>query len=136
VDTGSYLIREFARQFVHVRAESAGAAVAITKEAKDVWRAAPAAAAITVIAQVYAYDLSVRTAYLDSTRVLQRAEPLLLPEGRDARRARSICCDPTATTSSSGGRDDTRARRRDAARIWPLQGCRLRRTHRPSGRDE
>jgi predicted metalloprotease with PDZ domain len=81
---GSYLIREFARQFVHVRAESAGAAVAITKEAKDVWRAAPAAAALTVIAQVYAYDLSVRTAYLDRTRAYFNGPSLfLLPEGRD-----------------------------------------------------
>jgi predicted metalloprotease with PDZ domain len=38
---GSYLIREFARQFVDVRAESSRAPLAIVKEAKDVWRAAP-----------------------------------------------------------------------------------------------
>src|SRR6476661_7634677 len=81
---GSYLIREFARHFVNVRAESAGVAVAITKEAKDVWRAAPATAALTVIAQVYAYDLSVRTAYLDRTRAYFNGPSLfLLPEGRD-----------------------------------------------------
>ena len=61
---GSYLIREFARQFVDVRAESAGAPLPIVKIAKDVWHAAPAQAAITVVAQVYAYDLSVRTAYV------------------------------------------------------------------------
>ena len=81
---GSYLIREFARQFVHVRAESAGAAVAIAKEAKDVWRASPATAAITIIAQVYAYELSVRTAYLDRTRAyFNGASLFLLPEGRE-----------------------------------------------------
>ena len=81
---GSYLIREFARQFVHVRAESAGAAVAIAKEAKDVWRADPVTAAITVTAHVYAYDLSVRTAYLDRTRAYFNGPCLfLLPEGRD-----------------------------------------------------
>ena len=65
---GSYLIREFARQFIHLRAESAGNAVAIVKEGKDVWRLAPANSPVTVIAQVYAYDVSVRTAYVDGSR--------------------------------------------------------------------
>src|SRR5512141_1967489 len=65
---GSYLIREYARHFVTVRAESAGGAIAIAKEAKDLWRAAPCAGALTVVAQVYAFDLSVRAAYLDATR--------------------------------------------------------------------
>ena len=65
---GSYLIREFARHFVSVRAESAGARVAIAKTAKNVWQAAPCAGPLTVVAQVYAFDLSVRSAYLDATR--------------------------------------------------------------------
>lgn len=81
---GSYLIREFARQFVHVRAESGDAALAIAKEAKDVWRTAPARAPVTVIAQVYAYDLSVRTAYLDATRAYFNGPAVFLcPEGRE-----------------------------------------------------
>jgi len=81
---GSYLIREFARQFVHVRAESQGRAVPITKEAKDVWRAAPTAEELTVIASVYAFDLSVRTAYLDRTRAYFNGPSLFLaPEGRE-----------------------------------------------------
>ena len=84
---GSYLIREFSRQFVHVRAESAGAACAIVKEAKDLWRAAPAPGPLTVVAQVYAYDLSVRTAYVDRTRAYFNGPSVfVLPEGRaDAR---------------------------------------------------
>jgi predicted metalloprotease with PDZ domain len=81
---GSYLIREFARQFVHVRAESNGHAIAIGKEAKDVWRAAPATGELTVIARVYAFDLSVRTAYLDRTRAYFNGPSLFLaPEGRE-----------------------------------------------------
>ena len=81
---GSYLIREFARQFVHVRAEAAGDAVPIRKEAKDAWRAAPVTAPLTVIAQVYAYDLSVRTAYIDRTRAYFNGPSVfLLPEGRE-----------------------------------------------------
>ena len=81
---GSYLIREFARQFVHVRAESAGTAVPIAKDAKDVWRTAPADGPVTVIARVYAYDLSVRTAYVDRTRAYFNGPSVfLLPEGRE-----------------------------------------------------
>ena len=65
---GSYLMREFARQFIQLRAQAGGAAVALHKEAKDVWRADPAPGPVTVVAVVYAFDLSVRTAYLDATR--------------------------------------------------------------------
>jgi predicted metalloprotease with PDZ domain len=81
---GSYLIREFARHFVSVRAECAGAPVALAKEAKDVWRAAPCAGPLTVTAEVYAFDLSVRTAYLDATRgYFNGSAVFLCPEGRD-----------------------------------------------------
>ncbi len=65
---GSYLIREFARHFVTVRATSGGAPVAVAKVSKDAWRAAPCAGPLTLVAQVYAFDLSVRAAYLDATR--------------------------------------------------------------------
>jgi predicted metalloprotease with PDZ domain len=84
---GSYLIREFSRHFVSVRAEAAGVAVGITKEAKDLWRAEPCAGPLTVTATVYAFDLSVRTAYFDSTRAYFNGPSVFLcPEGRaDAR---------------------------------------------------
>jgi predicted metalloprotease with PDZ domain len=65
---GSYLIREFARQFVAVRAEADGKQLAIAKTTKDTWQCAPARSPVTVIAHVYAFDLSVRGAYLDTTR--------------------------------------------------------------------
>ena len=82
---GSYLIREFARQFVHVRAEAAGRAIPIAKEAKDVWRAAPGEGPLTVVAKVYAFDLSVRTAYLDRTRAYFNGPGVFLsPEGRES----------------------------------------------------
>ena len=80
---GSYLIREFARQFVRVRAEANGAAVPIVKEAKDLWRAAPCAGPLCVVADVYAFDFSVRTAYLDALRGYFNGPSLFLcPEGR------------------------------------------------------
>src|SRR5450631_1237072 len=65
---GSYLIREFARHFVAVRAESGAAPVAVTKIAKDTWQVAACAGPVTLFAQVYAFDPSVRAAYLDDTR--------------------------------------------------------------------
>ncbi len=81
---GSYLIREFARHFVAVRAEAAGVPVAIAKEAKNVWRAGRCTGPLTVVAQVYAFDLSVRTAYLDATRAyFNGAAVFLCPEGRE-----------------------------------------------------
>ncbi len=81
---GSYLIREFARHFVAVRAEADGGEITLTKEAKDLWRAASCFGPLTVIAQVYAFDLSVRGAYLDGTRgYFNGACVFLCPVGRE-----------------------------------------------------
>jgi predicted metalloprotease with PDZ domain len=81
---GSYLVREFARNFVAVRAECAGRPVALVKEAKDTWRAAPCPGPLTIIADVYAFDLSVRTAYLDASRAYFNGGAVFLcPEGRE-----------------------------------------------------
>ena len=81
---GSYLIREFARQFIDVRAESAGTPLPLVKEAKDVWRTAPAQSAVTIAAKVYAYDLSVRTAYVDAARAYFNGPAVFLcPEGHE-----------------------------------------------------
>ncbi len=84
---GSYLIREFARNFVTVRARAGDAPVAIAKVTKDVWLAAPCAGPLTVTAHVYAFDRSVRAAYLDSARgYVNGASLFLCPEGRGQRR--------------------------------------------------
>jgi predicted metalloprotease with PDZ domain len=66
---GSYMIREFARNIVRIRAEADGAAVALTKLDKHTWRAAPVAGPgpLSVHYEVYAWDLSVRAAHLDQT---------------------------------------------------------------------
>jgi predicted metalloprotease with PDZ domain len=65
---GSYMIREFARNIVQMVAESGGTPVALVKLDKHTWRAAPVAGALTLRYQVYAFDLSVRGAYLDQAR--------------------------------------------------------------------
>ncbi|MDR0564744.1 MAG: PDZ domain-containing protein [Azoarcus sp.] len=66
---GSYMIREFARHIVSLRAETQGRDVAIQKRDKHTWQAAavPKGEALTLIYEVYAWDLSVRAAHLDTT---------------------------------------------------------------------
>lgn len=64
---GSYMIREFARNIVRIRAESAGKNLPLRKLDKHTWVAAPTDAGITVQYEVYAWDLSVRAAHLDQT---------------------------------------------------------------------
>ena len=64
---GSYMIREFSRNIVQIRAEANGKPVALTKLDKHSWRAAPVDGALTVQYEVYAWDLSVRAAHLDQT---------------------------------------------------------------------
>ena len=64
---GSYMIREFARHVVSVRAQSGRRPVALTKEDKHTWRAAPVEGVLLVVLEVYAWDLSVRGAHLDTS---------------------------------------------------------------------
>lgn len=64
---GSYMIREFARNIVRIKAESAGSSIAISKLDKHTWRAAPCKRRLVVTYEIYAWDLSVRAAHLDQT---------------------------------------------------------------------
>jgi predicted metalloprotease with PDZ domain len=63
---GSYMIRDFARHVVSIRAASRGRAVAMEKLDKHTWRADPVAGPLAVSCDVYAWDLSVRGAHLDT----------------------------------------------------------------------
>jgi predicted metalloprotease with PDZ domain len=67
---GSYMIRDFARNVVRLRAlDGAGRRVRVAKTDKQTWRCAPqpAGATLTLAYEVYAHDLSVRAAHLDTT---------------------------------------------------------------------
>lgn len=66
---GSYLIRDFARHIVAIRAESGGRPVRLTKRDKHTWQAAPLrdGQTLDVICEIHAWDLSVRGAHLDET---------------------------------------------------------------------
>ncbi len=69
---GSYLIRDFAGNIQKVSARLAGKPVAIEKTDKTTWRvttgAVKAKAELQVFYEVWAFDTSVRTAYLDECR--------------------------------------------------------------------
>lgn len=67
---GSYMIRDFARNIVRIRADAGRAQVPLSKLDKQTWQAAPleaGAGPLVVSYEVYAWDLSVRTAHLDTT---------------------------------------------------------------------
>ncbi len=65
---GSYMIRDFARHVLDVRAHGAGRALALRKLDKQTWRCEPCDGILSLSYRVYAWDLSVRGAYLDQTR--------------------------------------------------------------------
>jgi predicted metalloprotease with PDZ domain len=66
---GSYLIRDFARHIVTIRAECGGKPWRLTKIDKHTWRApaCPDGEALSVHCEIYAWDLSVRGAHLDQS---------------------------------------------------------------------
>jgi predicted metalloprotease with PDZ domain len=66
---GSYLIREFAKNVERVQATIDGKKSSITKINKNTWRVpvSPGQSTITVSYSVYAFELSVRTSFLDDS---------------------------------------------------------------------
>ena len=64
---GSYMIRDFSRNIVSIRAGSAGSSVALKKLDKSTWQAPAGLTELDVIYRVYAWDLSVRAAHVDRT---------------------------------------------------------------------
>lgn len=64
---GSYMIRDYARHIVALRAESDGIGVELSKLDKSTWQAASCERELTVVAEIYAHDESVRGAHLDTT---------------------------------------------------------------------
>jgi len=64
---GSYMIRDFAKNLVGVSAADETGPIALIKEDKQTWSLLSAGNAVTLRYQVYAWELSVRTAHLDRT---------------------------------------------------------------------
>lgn len=64
---GSYMIRDYARHVVAVRAESDGVDVAVTKVDKSQWKVSASEREVTLVLEIFAHDESVRGAHLDTT---------------------------------------------------------------------
>ena len=82
---GSYLIRDFAKNIVSIQAQSCGELIEINKLDKNHWIAQPCGDELTLTYEVYAFDLSVRSAYLTSERAFFNGTSLfLLPLGLES----------------------------------------------------
>ncbi len=79
---GSYLIRDFCKNVVSIRASGAGENLSVKKLDKHHWIVQPHEGEITLEYEVYAFDLSVRSAYLDGDRAFFNGSSVfLLPLG-------------------------------------------------------
>lgn len=63
---GSYMVRDFARNILDIAAADAAGPIPLEKRDKQTWRLAPRGQAVRLRYRVYAWDLSVRGAHLDS----------------------------------------------------------------------
>ncbi len=75
---GSYLIREFAQHIQTVTASSADKQVIISKVDKATWQCEPCSNELVINYKVYAFDRSVRSAYLDNTRAFFNGSSVFL----------------------------------------------------------
>lgn len=64
---GSYMIRDYARHVVAIRAEADGVGLSVRKLDKSRWQTEPTERAVTLTLEIYAHDESVRSAHLDRT---------------------------------------------------------------------
>ena len=79
---GSYLIRDFSKNIVSIEASSCNEPVQVKKLDKNHWITYPCKESIRLKYQVYAYDLSVRSAYLTNERAFFNGTSVfLLPIG-------------------------------------------------------
>ena len=75
---GSYMIRDFARNIVSIAAKCPEGPVPLEKLDKQTWRLAAGGSQVTLSYQVYAWELSVRAAHLDSTHAYFNGPSLFL----------------------------------------------------------
>jgi predicted metalloprotease with PDZ domain len=81
---GSYMIREFARNIVQLTAEAAGTALGCRKTDKHTWQCDPCDGPLRLTYQVYAWDLSVRAAHLDTNHgYFNGSSVFLMVHGRE-----------------------------------------------------
>ncbi len=96
---GSYLVREFSQHLQNLRAWQDGQPVTIRQLDKHQWQAnAAASQPLELQYEVYAFDASVRTAFLDSTRGFFNATSLCLRVAGQEDQPQSLEIVPGAAT--------------------------------------
>jgi predicted metalloprotease with PDZ domain len=78
---GSYMVRDFARNVLDIAAEDAAGHLPLEKCDKQTWALCPRGHAVSVRYRVYAWDLSVRGAHLDSGHAYFNGAALFLRVG-------------------------------------------------------
>lgn len=79
---GSYMIRDFAKNITSINAKSNNQKISIEKLDKSTWKIEAVDTPITIEYEVYAWDLSVRTAHFDMTHAFFNGTSLfLMPHG-------------------------------------------------------
>lgn len=75
---GSYMIRDFAKNIVQISARDDKGGVQLQKLDKQTWQCAPCSGPLILDYEVYAWDLSVRTAHLDTTHAYYNGSSVFL----------------------------------------------------------
>ncbi|MBV2089900.1 MAG: PDZ domain-containing protein [Candidatus Thiodiazotropha sp. (ex Ctena orbiculata)] len=75
---GSYLIRDYARHIVSIEANAGGEPLTLSKLDKQSWQVESAKQALTINYQIYAWELTVRSAHFDNTHAYFNGPALFL----------------------------------------------------------
>lgn len=110
---GSYLIREFAKNIVELKATSGGKPVHVEKEAKNTFLVTGAEGSLEVVYSVYAWDLSVRAAHLDQTHAFFNGPSVFLAVQGHEGRPCEVNIEPPADPACKGWRVATTLPQKD-----------------------
>jgi len=75
---GSYMIRDFSRNITEISVKNNNALLTINKVNKNTWQCEPSDTPIIITYTVYAFDLSVRSAHLDTSHAFFNGTSLFL----------------------------------------------------------
>ena len=75
---GSYMIRDFAKNVIQIKATSNNSNIELHKIDKSTWQAEPVSKPLILEYEIYAWDLSVRTAHMDMTHAFFNGSSLFL----------------------------------------------------------
>ena len=98
---GSYMIRDFAKNITTIKAHSNNQAIHLSKIDKSTWKADAVKTELTLEYEVYAWDLSVRSAHFDMSHAFFNGTSLfLMPHGFENEECTIDIVKPTDTKYS------------------------------------